>query len=134
MSARFSSAADGTCHIAGQSTDFLAWHKWKLHWLRDDQVDVVTRSSAQPKTHYITPVETPGGTKMMVVRTGLATAYVAEFRTKSGINALDQRGKYTGLIIHRINANVGAPRGADYTAQVISKKYYNSPVVADRRT
>lgn len=116
-------------HIAGQSTDFLAWHKWKLHWIRDDQVDVVTRSSAQPTTHNITPVETPGGTKMVVVRTGLATAYVAEFRTKLGINALDQRGKYTGVIIYRINANVGAPRGADYTAQIISKKYYSNPVV-----
>jgi M6 family metalloprotease-like protein len=116
-------------HIAGQSTDFLAWHKWKLRWIRDDQVDVVSKSGSQPSTHFITPVETPGGTKMVVIRTGLATAYVAEFRTKLGINALDQRGKYSGIIIYRLDATKGSPRGVDYTGQIISKKYYNSSIV-----
>jgi hypothetical protein len=74
-------------------------------------------------------VEIPGGTKMVVVRTGLTTAYVAEFRTKLGINALDERGKYSGVLIYRIDAAKSGARGADYTGQIISKKYYNNPIV-----
>jgi M6 family metalloprotease-like protein len=116
-------------NIAGHSTDFLAWPKWKLHWIRDDQVDVVTQPTAKPTTHVISPVETPGGTKMVVVRTGLSTAYVAEFRTRLGINALDERGKYSGVLIYRIDASKSGARGSDHTGQVISKKYYNDPAV-----
>lgn len=116
-------------NIAGHSTDFLAWHKWKLRWIRDDQVDVVSQSSPNPTTHFITPVETPGGTKMVVVRTGLSSAYVAEFRTKLGVNALDERGKYSGVLLYRIDTTKSGPRGTDYTGQIISKEYYNHPDV-----
>lgn len=116
-------------NIAGHSTDFLAWNKWKLRWIRDDQVDVVSQSSPNPTTHFITPVETPGGTKMVVVRTGLSNAYAAEFRTKLGVNALDERGKYSGVLLYRIDTTKSGPRGTDYTGQIISKKYYNHPAV-----
>jgi M6 family metalloprotease-like protein len=116
-------------NIAGHSTDFLAWHKWKLRWIRDDQVDVVSQSSPNPTTHFITPVETPGGTKMVVVRTGLSNAYVAEFRTKLGVNALDERGKYSGVLLYRIDTTKSGPRGTNYTGQIISKKYHNHPAV-----
>ena len=116
-------------NIAGHSTDFLAWPKWKLRWIRDDQVDVVSQAGLPPTHHFPTPVETPGGTKMVVVRTGLTTAYIAEFRTKLGINALDKRGKYSGVLIYRIDTTKSGARGADYTGQIISKKYYNSPIV-----
>jgi hypothetical protein len=116
-------------NIAGHSTDYLAWHKWKLRWIRDDQVDVVSQSSSGPTTHFITSVETPGGSKMVVVRTGLSTAYVAEFRTKLGINALDNRGKYSGVLIYRIDASRWESRETNPTAQAISKQYYNSPAV-----
>ncbi len=116
-------------NIAGHSTDFLAWHKWKLRWIRDDQVDVVSRSSPDPTTHFITPVETPGGSKMVVIRTGLSTAYVVEFRTRLGVNALDERAQYTGVLIYRIDATRSGPQGRDFTGQIISKKYYHSEVV-----
>jgi len=53
--------------------------------------------------HSITPVETGGGTKMVVIRTGLTTAYVVEFRTKLGIQALDNRGRYQGALLYRID-------------------------------
>ncbi len=74
-------------------------------------------------------METPGGTKMVVIRTGLTSAYIAEFRTKLGVNALDERGKYSGILIYRIDATKSGSRGADYTGQIISKKYYNDPAV-----
>ena len=120
-------------YIAGHSTDFLAWHKWKLRWIRDDQVDVVSQSSPNPTTHFLTPVETPGGSKMVVIRTGLSTAYVAEFRTRLGVNFLDDRGKYSGVLIYRIDATKSGARGTDHTGQIISKKYYDSPAVGGSR-
>ncbi len=116
-------------NIAGHSTDFLSWPKWKLRWVRDDQVDVVTRPTSGPTSHKLSPVETPGGTKMVVIRTGLSTAYVAEFRTRLGVNALDERAKYSGVVIYRIDAARSGARNADYTGQVISKKFYNDPAV-----
>ena len=116
-------------NIAGHSTDFMAWPKWKLRWIRDDQVDVVSQASSHTTTHALSPVETPGGTKMVVIRTGLSTAYVAEFRTRLGINSLDERAKYSGVLIYRIDATRSGARGADYTGQVISKKFYNDPAV-----
>ena len=116
-------------NIAGHSTDYLAWHKWKLRWIRDDQVDVVSQSGSNPTTHFITPEETPGGSKMVVIRTGLSTAYIAEFRTRLGINALDNRGKYAGVLIYRIDASRWESRDTNPTLQIISKQYYNSPAV-----
>ena len=116
-------------NIAGHSTDFLAWNKWKLHWIRDDQVDVVSQAGPNPTTHFITPMETPGGTKMVVIRTGLATAYIAEFRTKLGVNALDDRGQYSGILLYRIDSTRSGAGGRDFTGQIISKKYYHSPAV-----
>jgi M6 family metalloprotease-like protein len=115
--------------IAGHSTDFLAWNKWKMRWIRDDQVDVVSQSSPDPTTHFVTPVETPGGSKMVVIRTGLSTAYVVEFRTRLGVNALDELGKFSGVLIYRIDATKPGPRGRDFTGQIISKKYYHSEAV-----
>jgi len=116
-------------NIAGHSTDFLAWHKWKLRWIRDDQVDVVSQSASHPTTHFISPVETAGGSKMVVVRTGLSTAYVAEFRTRLGVNALDGRGRYSGVLIYRIDASRWEARETNPTAQIISREFYHSPAV-----
>lgn len=119
-------------NIGGQSTDFLAWHKWKLHWIRDDQVDVVSAASAQPTRHSISPVEMPGGSKMVVVRTGLSTAYVAEFRTALGVNALDQRAKQAGVLLYRLDTQL-SENGEKPLLQIISKQYYNSPAVGGAR-
>jgi M6 family metalloprotease-like protein len=116
-------------NIAGHSTDYLAWHKWKLRWVRDDQVDVISRSTPGPVTSYLSPVETPGGSKMVVIRTGLATAYVAEFRTRLGVNALDGRGKYSGVLLYRVDASRWEAKGTNPTAQIISRAYYRNPAV-----
>ncbi|MBZ5498635.1 MAG: hypothetical protein LAP85_19740 [Acidobacteriia bacterium] len=116
-------------NIAGHSTDYLAWHKWKLRWLRDDQVDVISQSASDPTMHFLTPVETPGGSKMVVIRTGLSTAYVVEFRTRLGINGLENKGKYAGVLIYRIDAARWESRDIYPTAQIISRQYYSSPAV-----
>jgi M6 family metalloprotease-like protein len=114
--------------IHGQSNDFLAWHKWKLRWIRDDQVDVVSRPTAQPSVHALSPVETPGGSKMVVVRTGLSTAYVAEFRTALGVNGLHTPAGGSGVLIYRLDT--GPEENTERPLlQVISRKYYGSAEV-----
>ena len=114
--------------ISGQSNDFLAWHKWKLHWVRDDQVDVVSRATTQPGVHVLSPVETPGGSKMVVVRTGLSSAYVAEFRTALGVNGLNGQAGRSGVLIYRLDT--GPEENAERPLmQVISRRYYGSPEV-----
>jgi M6 family metalloprotease-like protein len=114
-------------NIAGHSNDYLGYQKWKLRWIRDDQVDVVSEPGTT--THSITPIETPGGSKIVVVRTGVSTAYVVELRTKLGTNALDNRGKYQGALLYRLDASKWEQRDVNYDVQVISKQYYNDPAV-----
>ncbi|MFZ6745105.1 hypothetical protein ACO0LC_17930 [Undibacterium sp. JH2W] len=119
-------------NIGGQSTDFLAWHKWKMHWIRNDQVDVVSQSSGLPSHHVINPVETPGGSKMVVIRTGLATAYVAEFRTRLGVNSDHPEGKQAGVLLYRVDTTL-PESGEKPVLQIISRQYYHSPEVGGER-
>ena len=114
-------------NISGHSNDYLGWHKYKLRWIRDDQVNVLS----QPGTasFRLSPVETPGGSKLAVIRTGLTTAYVVEFRTKLGTNALDNRGRYQGMLLYRVDTSRFEQKDVNPSLQVISKQYYNDPAV-----
>jgi M6 family metalloprotease-like protein len=114
-------------NIGGHANDYSGIEKYKLRWLRDDQVDVVSQPGSS--THAITPLETPGGSKIVVIRTGVSTAYVAEFRTKLGVDGLDNRAKYQGVLLYRIDASQWEQFERNADLQVISKQYYNDPAV-----
>lgn len=66
----------------GLAPDPFAWHKWKLGWLAPGQVGCISRTG----TTYddLSPDETRGGTKLLVVRTGADTALAVEARTRTG--------------------------------------------------
>ena len=114
-------------NIGGHATDYTAWDKYKLKWIRDDQVDVVS----QPGTseHSITPLGTPGGTKMVVVRTGLTTAYVVEFRTKLGVDGFDNRARYQGALLYKVDTAQWQQLNTQPAMEIMSKQYYNDPAV-----
>jgi M6 family metalloprotease-like protein len=114
-------------NIGGHANDYAGYQKYKLRWIRDDQVDVVSQPGTT--THRITPIETPGGSKIVVIRTGLSTAYVAEFRTKLGVDGLDNRARYQGVLLYRIDASQWEQIERNYDLQIISKQYYNDPAV-----
>ncbi|MET7638885.1 peptidase M6 [Streptomyces sp. NPDC005438] len=82
-SARYAGGWD-TMSLAGVS-DLLGWHKRKLGWLPDSQVDCV----AEPGTsgHTLRAVGTGAGARIVVVRTGRHTALVAEARTRTGLDS-----------------------------------------------
>ena len=86
--------------ITGPAPDLLAWHKWKLGWVGDDQVDVVTKAGTSE--HHLTPVERNGSNKLLVVRTGQTTAYAVELRLPI-VN--DREAVDSGLLIYKVDSS-----------------------------
>jgi M6 family metalloprotease-like protein len=86
-------------NIGGRAPDYFAWNKLKLGWIDDAQVDCVTAPGTTE--HTLTPLETAGGTKAVVVRTGESTAYAIESRRALGEDA---QTCATGPLIYSINA------------------------------
>jgi M6 family metalloprotease-like protein len=76
-------------NISGNAPDYIAWNKWKLGWLNDDEVDCVASDGVSD--HTLTPVETPPdgtGSKLVAVRTGPNTTLVAELRSGAGTDSI----------------------------------------------
>jgi M6 family metalloprotease-like protein len=71
--------------INGTSPELLAWHKWKFSWIDDAQVRCVTTPGKS--SHVVSPIEVPGGVKMVAVKLNQTVAIALEVRTKSGHNA-----------------------------------------------
>ncbi|MCZ2523334.1 M6 family metalloprotease domain-containing protein [Streptomyces sp. HB2AG] len=90
----------------GLSPDLLAWHKWKLGWLDPGQVDCV--SAPGTTVHRVTPVETPGGKKMVAVRTGPSTVHALEVRSTAGNNATSCT---TGVLVYRVRNDLASGDG-----------------------
>jgi hypothetical protein len=93
-------------NIAGRAPELLAWHKWKLGWLRDRQVDCVTEPGTTE--HRIAAVERAGGTKAVVVRTGETTAYVIESRRRIGH---DVDACSTGVLVYAVDSPLRSGQG-----------------------
>lgn len=123
-------------NIGGHSSDFFSWHKLKLRWLSDQQV-IKVANPVRHSIHQLTPVETPGGVKLLVIPTGLRTAYVAELRSGAGVNAwptihrteLSNTAR-RGVLIYRIDAGTWLSTDTP-VAQVISRAYYHSAMVGE---
>jgi hypothetical protein len=93
-------------NIGGHSPDLFAWHKLKLGWLDADQMDCVTAPGTTE--HTLTPVETAGGKKLVVVRTGTDTAYAVESRRATG---LDAEACDTGPLVYSIDSPLQSGMG-----------------------
>lgn len=84
----------------GLAPEPFAWHKWKFGWLEDRQVQCVSRRGTS--WHELTPLETAGGTKLVVVRTGRHTALAIEARTATGNDAGLCR---EGVLLYQVRSN-----------------------------
>lgn len=122
-------------NIGGHSPDFFAWHKLKLKWLSQQQV-VTLASPVHNAVHQLSPVEFAGGIKLIVIPTGLQTAFVAELRSGVGANAKTIAGLAAeavsarrGVLIYKIDASSWLSTDTP-VAQVISRGYFNSSAVA----
>lgn len=81
---------DSMGYINGPAPDYFAWFKWRLGWIRDDQVDIIT--SQGTTKHQLTPVENPGGTKLVAIPGPSAgVVYLIEYRQVTGVDNTGDR-------------------------------------------
>jgi hypothetical protein len=85
--------------MAGGSrpSGLYAWHRWKLGWLDPAQIACLTGRGRVEAT--LTPVETAGGMKAVIVRSGRA-AYVAEVRRRIAEDATICK---TGVLVYEVD-------------------------------
>nr|WP_103888292.1 M6 family metalloprotease domain-containing protein [Actinacidiphila yanglinensis] len=103
------SSADWDTHVGdwdlmgsqfGLAPDPFAWHKWRLGWLGADQVGCITGIGTT--YHDLSPDETPGGTKLLVVRTGPDSALAIEARTRTGN---DRTACREGVLLYTVRSD-----------------------------
>lgn len=103
---------------------YLAYHKLKLGWLSRRQVRCMTMPGVMEAT--LTPLETPGGRKAMMVRTSPSHAYVIEIRKPFGA---DRPLCDTGMLLYSVDAAVSAGRGV---VKVLPAEDGNDPATIER--
>lgn len=84
----------------GLAPDPFAWHKWKLGWLAPGQVGCIDRTGIT--YHDLSPDETPGGTKLLVVRTGPDSVLAVEARADTGNDLGTCR---EGVLLYRVRSD-----------------------------
>jgi hypothetical protein len=81
----------------GRPSGLYAWHRWKLGWLDGAQIACLAGRGRVEAT--VTPVETPGGVKAVVVRSS-SVAYVAEVRQRLAEDATICK---TGVLVYEVD-------------------------------
>ncbi|WP_323369040.1 M6 family metalloprotease domain-containing protein [Streptomyces alkaliterrae] len=101
----------------GLAPDPFGWHKWKLGWLDDHQIDCVARPGTT--LHTLVPLAAPAeragttgrgaaGSRMVVVRTGASEALAIEIREPLGNDA----GVCTsGALVYRVRSDTASAQG-----------------------
>ena len=75
-------------NISGNAPDYIAWNKWKLGWLNDDEVDCVASDGVTEHTLSANALAPDGASKKLVaIRTGEHTTLVAELRAPLGVDS-----------------------------------------------
>jgi M6 family metalloprotease-like protein len=86
--------------ISSTAPGYMGYSRWVLRWLDDDQVRCV-RTDA---TVLLTPLATPGGSKLAVVPLSASSALVVEVRRAIGY---DSRLASDGAIVYLVETNNG---------------------------
>jgi M6 family metalloprotease-like protein len=103
-----------------QAPGLLAWERYVLGWLDESQL---VCSPNGVGNYSLTPIETAGGIKAVVIPTGRTTALVVEDRRALG---LDSKLAKPGLLVYRVDTSKTSGYGP---VQVIS----NATLAADPR-
>jgi M6 family metalloprotease-like protein len=93
-------------NINGDAPHHFGWEDWKIGWLADSQVACM--DSAGSRTVRLAQVESLGGTKIAVVRTGPTTADVAESRRPYGI---DKKLCKSGVVVYQVDSSIISGNG-----------------------
>lgn len=98
--------------ISGHAPELMAWQKWRLGWLDDDQVTTRFAGSGRSQTE-LDPVEVPGGLKLLVLPTSDHEAYMVECRRPI---LHDAYARDHGVLIYRVDTHV---RGGHGSVQIV---------------
>lgn len=90
--------------IEGLAPDYLAYSKWRLGWIDDEQIAVAKETGE----FTLEPVETENGLKLVVIPLDDYHGYAVEYRKPLG---LDDKLPEEGLIVYRIDGTIHGGRG-----------------------
>ncbi|MFH8474880.1 M6 family metalloprotease domain-containing protein [Streptomyces sp. NPDC018000] len=90
----------------GVNNDLLGWHKWKLGWLDNKQINCASKPGTSD--HILEPLATKGGTKLALIPLSSESSYAVEVRTRAGN---DQAVCRPGVLIYKINSAVDTGQG-----------------------
>ncbi len=110
--------------IEALAPDYLGYSKWRLGWIDDDQV-ICVRDQSSNGEYTLTPVETAGGVKLIVLPIDEYNGYVVEYRAPIG---LDEPLGCDGLLLYRINGTIGNGRGCITVIPPETEKYLHLSV------
>jgi M6 family metalloprotease-like protein len=81
--------------------EFFAWDKYREGWIDPSQIRCQDEQGSTAQT--LAPLETPGGLKMIVAKTGPSTAYAVEVRSLTGGDA---ELCASGVLVYSLDARV----------------------------
>ncbi|MEU5207631.1 M6 family metalloprotease domain-containing protein [Streptomyces sp. NPDC020742] len=96
----------------GLAPDPLAWHKWKLGWIADNQVDCIDLTG--PAMHSLRSLAAPKEPRsqrrprLLVVRTGIGSALAIEGRAAMGN---DRALCSEGVLVYRVSSETPSGSG-----------------------
>lgn len=93
-------------NINGDAPHHFGWEDWKVGWLADRQVTCL--ASPGKYSVRLSEVESLGGTKLAVVRTGPTTAIVAESRKPYGVDSAICK---SGVVVYKVDSAVASGDG-----------------------
>ncbi len=91
--------------IGGNAPEFLAYERWLLDWLDDEQI-ICQEGSDQTTT--ITPIETPGGIKAVMVPVGESRLVAVESRRALGF---DEKLTTSGALVYTVDTSILTQQG-----------------------
>jgi M6 family metalloprotease-like protein len=113
-------------YIDGEAPEFFAFERWQLGWLADDQIVCQTGGEG---TTTITPIESAGGLKAVVIPLGSNRILVVESRRALGF---DSRLPKPGALVYIVDTNIASGEGTlTVYPQLQGDPYrYQSPLAA----
>jgi len=102
---RFTGEFDLMGNVWGTAPEMMAYHRWMLNWLDDDQIYCQEESENQI---LLTPVETAGGLKAVIVPLSESSAVAVESRRALGYDAdIYEEGALVYLIDSTFESGTG---------------------------
>lgn len=96
----------GLSSFDSASPGLLAWERWVLGWIEDDQIICMSSNSL---VQTITALETTSGIKAVVVPIGRTKALVIESRRAIGI---DKKMSKVGALIYLVDSSIESGQGS----------------------